>query len=58
MTGMATLGMVTGALGGGVLFVNWFILPFYVSDALNVNAKTLGFLLMLMPTLRTRPSPQ
>lgn len=30
------------------VFVNWFILPFYVSDTLDANAKTLGFLLMLM----------
>ena len=29
-------------------FVNWFILPFYVSDTLGADAKTLGFLLMLM----------
>ena len=39
------------------IFVNWFILPFYVSDALNVNAKTLGFLLMLMPVVSTVASP-
>ena len=30
------------------VFVNWFILPFYVSDTLGANAKTLGVLLMLM----------
>lgn len=30
------------------VFVNWFILPFYVSDTLGANATTLGFLLMLM----------
>jgi len=29
-------------------FVNWFILPFYVSGTLGLDAKTLGFLLMLM----------
>jgi EmrB/QacA subfamily drug resistance transporter len=30
------------------VFVNWFILPFYVSDTLGANAKTLGLMLMLM----------
>ncbi len=30
-------------------FVSLFILPFYVSDVMGVNAKTLGFLLMLSP---------
>jgi MFS family permease len=39
------------------IFVNWFILPFYVSNALNVNAKTLGFLLMLMPVVSTVAAP-
>jgi EmrB/QacA subfamily drug resistance transporter len=39
------------------IFVNWFILPFYVSDTLHVNAKALGFLLMLMPVLGTIASP-
>ncbi len=39
------------------IFVNWFILPFYVSDTLNVNAKTLGFLLMLMPVVGTVAAP-
>ena len=29
-------------------FVNWFILPFYVSDTLGADAKALGVLLMLM----------
>ena len=31
------------------VFVNWFILPFYVSDVLGMNAKALGLLLMLTP---------
>ena len=39
------------------VFVNWFILPFYVSDTLNANAKTLGFLLMLMMVTNTVASP-
>jgi EmrB/QacA subfamily drug resistance transporter len=29
-------------------FVNWFILPFYVSDTLGYDAKSLGLLLMIM----------
>ena len=39
------------------VFVNWFILPFYVSDTLHANAKTLGFLLMLMMVISTVASP-
>ncbi len=39
------------------IFVNWFILPFYVADTLRVNATTLGFLLMLMPVVGTVASP-
>lgn len=39
------------------VFVNWFILPFYVSDTLSANAKTLGFLLMLMMVISTVTSP-
>jgi EmrB/QacA subfamily drug resistance transporter len=39
------------------IFVNWFILPFYVADTLRVNAKALGFLLMLMPVIGTVASP-
>ncbi|ETX00297.1 MAG: hypothetical protein ETSY1_11750 [Candidatus Entotheonella factor] len=39
------------------VFVNWFILPFYVSDTLNADAKTLGFLLMLMMIISTVTSP-
>jgi EmrB/QacA subfamily drug resistance transporter len=39
------------------VFVNWFILPFYVSDTLHANAKTLGFLLMLMMATNTAASP-
>ena len=39
------------------IFVNWFILPFYVSDTLRVNAKALGFLLMLMTVVSTVTSP-
>jgi EmrB/QacA subfamily drug resistance transporter len=29
------------------IFVNWYILPFYLSDVLAVNAKAMGFLLAL-----------
>ena len=39
------------------VFVNWFILPFYVADTLGANAKTLGFLLMLMMVISTVTSP-
>ncbi|MCZ6876229.1 MAG: MFS transporter [bacterium] len=39
------------------IFVNWFILPFYVSGTLQVNAKVLGFLLMLMPLLGAVTAP-
>ncbi|MDH3600094.1 MAG: MFS transporter, partial [Candidatus Tectomicrobia bacterium] len=39
------------------MFVNWFILPFYVSDILKADAKTLGFLLMLMSVISTVASP-
>lgn len=39
------------------VFVNWFILPFYVSDTLNANAKTLGFLLMLMMVINAVAAP-
>ena len=39
------------------VFVNWFILPFYVSDVLKVDAKSLGFLLMLTPAVGAVVSP-
>jgi predicted MFS family arabinose efflux permease len=39
------------------IFINWFILPYYVADTLQVNAKALGFLLMLMPVVGTVASP-
>lgn len=39
------------------VFVNWFILPFYVSDTLGVNAKTLGFLLMVMMSVNAIAAP-
>jgi EmrB/QacA subfamily drug resistance transporter len=39
------------------VFVNWFILPFYIADTLHANAKTLGFLLMLMMISSTVASP-
>jgi predicted MFS family arabinose efflux permease len=38
-------------------FVNLFILPFYVSDILGVNAKSLGFLLMLTPAISAASAP-
>jgi EmrB/QacA subfamily drug resistance transporter len=39
------------------IFVNWFILPFYIADTLRTNAKVLGFLLMLMPVFGAIASP-
>jgi EmrB/QacA subfamily drug resistance transporter len=39
------------------VFVNWFILPFYVSDTLGANAKTLGLLLMLMMGVNAVAAP-
>jgi len=39
------------------MFVTWFILPFFVSDILHANAKTLGFLLMLMMLVNTGAAP-
>ncbi len=38
-------------------FVNLFILPFYVSDVLMVDAKALGFLLMLTPVIAGSVAP-
>lgn len=38
-------------------FVNLFILPFYVSDVLKVDAKALGFLLMLTPVIAGSVAP-
>lgn len=38
-------------------FVNLFILPFYVSDVLQVDAKALGFLLMLTPVIAGSVAP-
>jgi EmrB/QacA subfamily drug resistance transporter len=38
-------------------FVNLFILPFYVSDVLGVDARALGFLLMLTPAIAGSVAP-
>lgn len=38
-------------------FVSLFILPFYVSDVLKVDAKALGFLLMLSPAIGVITAP-
>ena len=38
-------------------FVNLFILPFYVSEVLRVDAKALGFLLMLTPAIAGSVAP-
>ena len=38
-------------------FVNLFILPFYVSDVLGVDARSLGFLLMLTPVIAGSVAP-
>lgn len=49
--------MVAAYLMFLAIFVNWFILPFYVSDILNLDAKTLGFLLMLLPVVGAITAP-
>ena len=49
--------MVASHLMFMATFVNWFILPFYLSDTLGVNAKVLGFLLMLMTALGAVSAP-
>ena len=41
--------VLSGYLMFAAVFVNWFILPFYVSDVLGMNAKALGLLLTLTP---------
>lgn len=38
-------------------FVNLFILPFYVSDVLGVDARALGFLLMITPVIAGSVAP-
>ncbi len=38
-------------------FVNWFIMPFYVSEILGSSASTLGTLLMLMTLLGALSAP-
>ena len=38
-------------------FVNWFILPFFVSDVMGANAKTWGMLMMLMPLTVAASAP-
>ena len=38
-------------------FVNWFILPFFVSDVMGENAQTWGLLMMLMPLTITVSAP-
>ena len=38
-------------------FVNLFILPFYVSEVLGVDARSLGFLLMLTPVIAGSVAP-
>jgi EmrB/QacA subfamily drug resistance transporter len=38
-------------------FVNWFILPFYMSDVLNTNAQTWGLVIMLMTVTNAIFSP-
>ena len=49
--------MVASYLMFMATFVNWFILPFYLSNTLGVNAKVLGFLLMLMGALGAVTAP-
>ena len=38
-------------------FVNWFILPFFVSDVMGANAKTWGMVMMLMPLTIAASAP-
>ena len=38
-------------------FVNWFILPFFVSDVMGENAQTWGLLMMLMPLTMAVSAP-
>ena len=49
--------MIAAFLMSFATFVNWFILPFFASDILMVNAKTLGVLLMLTPVLASLSAP-
>ena len=49
--------MVASYLMFMATFVNWFILPFYVSGTLGADAKVLGFLLMLMAALGAVTAP-
>ena len=49
--------MIAAYLVSMAVFVNWFILPFYVADILGVNAKSLGLLLMLTPLVSAGVSP-
>ena len=49
--------MVASHLMFMATFANWFILPFYLSDTLGVDAKVLGFLLMLMTGLGVISAP-
>ena len=39
------------------MFVNWFILPFYVSNVLGLGAKSLGLLLALTPAVGALSAP-
>ncbi|MCH7653665.1 MAG: hypothetical protein IIB14_08325, partial [Chloroflexi bacterium] len=49
--------MIAAFLMSFATFVNWFILPFFASEILMVNAKTLGVLLMLTPVLAALSAP-
>lgn len=53
---------LAAAVGAGFLmamatFVNLFILPFYVADTLQVDAKVLGFLLTVTPVVTAVAAP-
>jgi EmrB/QacA subfamily drug resistance transporter len=49
--------VTVGFLMAMATFVNLFILPFYVADVLQADAKTLGFLLMLQPVAAMIAAP-
>ena len=54
--------MLSAAVAAGFLmamstFVNLFILPFYVADTLEVDAKVLGFLLTVTPVIGAVSAP-
>ena len=49
--------MIASFLMSLAIFVNLFVLPFYVSETLKVGARSLGFLLMLTPVATGAAAP-